>query len=157
MVLAGRDLRNEPLHVRRDLLETTVLPKLSEPVRYSGPIDAPLPVLLASVKEQGFEGLVAKRLDSRYESGPRSGAWMKMRVNQRQAFVVGGYTIGSQTFDALIFGYYEGERLLYAARTRSGFTPATRASLSSGSGLSRSRSARSRTYLRLRAVAGEPA
>jgi ATP-dependent DNA ligase len=50
-----------------------------------------------------------------------------MRVNQGQEFVIGGYTIGASPFDALIFGYYEGERLLYAARTRNGFTPATRA------------------------------
>jgi ATP-dependent DNA ligase len=54
---------------------------------------------------------------------------MKMRVNRGQEFVIGGYTIGSSTFDALIFGYYEGDRLLYAARTRNGFTPATRSML----------------------------
>jgi ATP-dependent DNA ligase len=46
-----------------------------------------------------------------------------MRVNQGQEFVIGGYTVGSKTFDALIFGYYEGDRLIYAARTRNGFTP----------------------------------
>ena len=78
--------------------------------------------LVASVKAQGFEGLVAKRRDSRYESGLRSGAWQKMRVNRGQEFVIGGYTIGAPTFDALIFGYYEDGRLIYAARTRSGFT-----------------------------------
>ena len=86
----------------------------------------PLPDLIASIKAQGFEGLVAKRRDSRYESGLRSGASQKMRVNRGQEFVIGGYTIGKKTFDALIFGYYEGDRLIYAARTRSGFTPAIR-------------------------------
>ena len=59
----------------------------------------------------------------------RSGAWMKMRVNRGQEFVVGGYTRGTTTFDALIFGYYEGDRLIYVARTRNGFTPATRLQL----------------------------
>ena len=54
---------------------------------------------------------------------------MKMRVNRGQEFVVGGYTIGTRTFDAVIFGYYEGDRLLYAGRTRSGFTPASREQL----------------------------
>jgi ATP-dependent DNA ligase len=45
--------------------------------------------------------------------------------------VIGGYTIGSKSFDALIFGYYDDEgRLIYAARTRNGFTPASRAQLS---------------------------
>ena len=52
-----------------------------------------------------------------------------MRVNQGQEFVIGGYTVGSKTFDALIFGYYEGDRLIYAARTRNGFTPVVRAQL----------------------------
>jgi bifunctional non-homologous end joining protein LigD len=54
---------------------------------------------------------------------------MKMRINQGQEFVIGGYTVGRKTFDALIFGYYEGDRLIYAARTRNGFTPAMRARL----------------------------
>ena len=52
-----------------------------------------------------------------------------MRLNQGQEFVIGGYTVGSRTFDALVFGYYEGGRLLYASRTRNGFTPALREDL----------------------------
>jgi bifunctional non-homologous end joining protein LigD len=51
---------------------------------------------------------------------------MKMRVNRGQEFVIGGYTRGTGTFDALVFGYYEGKALIYVARTRNGFTPATR-------------------------------
>ena len=43
--------------------------------------------------------------------------------------MIGGYTIGTKTFDALIFGYYEDDRLIYVARTRNGFTPAMRAQL----------------------------
>ena len=65
----------------------------------------------------------------RYEPGQRSGAWRKMRPNRGQEFVIGGYTPGTSSFDALIFGYYEGDRLLYAGRTRNGFTPASRAEL----------------------------
>ena len=129
MVLAGRDVMREPLKMRRGLLETKILPKLSEPVRYAGPLDASLPVLIESVKAQGLEGLVAKRLDSRYETGLRSGAWQKMRVNRGQEFVIGGYTVGTKTFDALIFGYYEDDRLIYAARTRNGFTSVLREQL----------------------------
>jgi bifunctional non-homologous end joining protein LigD len=52
-----------------------------------------------------------------------------MRVNQGQEFVIGGYTIGTGTFDALIFGYFEGNDLIYVARTRNGFTPALRREL----------------------------
>jgi ATP-dependent DNA ligase len=120
MVLRGRDVMAEPLSARRRLLETRVLPTLSEPVRYLGPLDVLLAVLVESARAQGFEALVAKRIDSKYEPGQRSGAWQKMRVNRGQEFVIGGYTIGNP-FDALIFGYYDGDRLLYAARTRAGF------------------------------------
>ena len=126
MMLAGRDLTGERLEVRRQLLEREVLPRLAEPVRYLGELGAPLRDLIHSVKEQSFEGLVAKRRGSRYEPGLRSGAWMKMRVNQGQEFVIGGYTPGTRNFDALVIGYYEKGRLLFAARTRAGFTPATR-------------------------------
>ena len=52
-----------------------------------------------------------------------------MRINQEQEFVIGGYTPSDRNFDALIFGYYEGDKLLYAARTRNGLTPAMRAQL----------------------------
>jgi bifunctional non-homologous end joining protein LigD len=126
MVLAGWDVKGEPLDARQALLERRIVPKLADPARYMGELEAPLRDLIHSVKAHGLEGLVAKRRNSRYEPGLRSGAWMKMRVNRGQEFVIGGYTIGTKTFDALIFGYYEGDRLMYAARTRSGFTPAIR-------------------------------
>ena len=83
MILAGTDVTNRSLDERRRLLEQKVLPKLTEPVRYAAPLDATLPVLIESVKSHGLEGLVAKRRDGRYEPGLRSGAWMKMRVDQR--------------------------------------------------------------------------
>ena len=129
MVLAGRDVSRETLTTRRELLERKLLPALAEPVRYVGVLDASLRDLIHAVKTQGFEGLVAKRRDSRYEPGLRSGAWMKMRINRSQEFVIGGYTIGTRTFDALVIGYYENGRLTYASRTRNGFTPALRQQL----------------------------
>lgn len=129
LVLQGKDVMSEPLEHRQALLEKKVLPKLKEPVRYAGTLDAALPDLVASVRAQGLEGLVAKRLGSRYEPGMRSGAWMKMRVNRGQEFVIGGYTLSTKTFDAIVFGYFEGKKLIYVARTRNGFTPATRLAL----------------------------
>jgi DNA ligase D-like protein (predicted ligase) len=129
MILAGRNVMRETLDARRALLERRVLPRLTEPVRYAAPLDASLEVLVESVKAQGLEGLVAKRRDSRYESGLRSGAWLKMRINRGQEFVIGGYTVGARTFDALVVGFYEGPQLIYAARTRNGFTPAVREQL----------------------------
>ena len=85
--------------------------------------------LVRSVKAQGLEGLVAKRRDSKYEPGLRSGAWQKMRVNAGQELVIGGYTPSPRNFDALVIGYYDAGKLIYAARTRNGFTPTSRAEL----------------------------
>ena len=129
MTLSGQDLVSESLMSRREVLRSRVLSKLAEPIRESPTFDASLPDLVQSLKAQGLEGLVAKRLDSRYEAGMRSGAWQKMRVNQWQEFVIGGYTPSAKNFDALIFGYYEGDKLMYVARTRNGFTPSSRANL----------------------------
>jgi DNA ligase D-like protein (predicted ligase) len=129
LVLKGKDVMAEPLVKRRELIEKHVLPKLADPIRYSPILDGSLANLIHSVKEQGLEGLVAKRRDSKYEPGLRSGAWQKMRINRGQEFVIGGYTVGGVTFDALVFGYYEGDKLIYAARTRNGFTPMLRADL----------------------------
>ena len=80
---------------RRDLLEKKVLPKLAEPIRYSPALDASLADLVQSVKAQGFEGLVAKRQDGKYQPGLRTGAWQKMRVNKGQELVIAGYTPSS--------------------------------------------------------------
>ena len=54
-----------------------------------------------------------------------TGAWVKYKVNRAQEFVLGGYTSGNP-FDALIVGYYESQRLLYAAKVRNGFVPLVR-------------------------------
>jgi DNA ligase D-like protein (predicted ligase) len=129
LVLKGTDVMAEPLTKRRELLEQHVFPKMGEPVRYSPLLDANLKDLIQSVKSQGLEGLVAKRRDSKYEPGERSGAWQKMRINQGQELVIAGYTPSPKNFDALVIGYYEGDNLIYAARTRNGFTPAARTEL----------------------------
>jgi bifunctional non-homologous end joining protein LigD len=92
-------------------------------------LTSPLSDLLQAIKAQGFEGVVAKDRTSLYQPGLRTGAWRKMRINSGQEFVIGGYTVGGSTFDGLIFGYYKGNELIFAARTRSGFTPASRREL----------------------------
>jgi DNA ligase D-like protein (predicted ligase) len=130
MLLTGRDLTGETLETRRGLLERKVLPKLAKPIRYSPELPGSVSDLVQSVKAQKLEGLIAKRRDSWYEPGERTGAWRKMRVNQQREMVIGAYTVaGGSTFDALIFGHYEGGKLMYAGRTRSGFTPRLRADL----------------------------
>jgi len=118
MMLRSRDVMGEQLVKRRDLLTREVMPVLTEPVRETARFDVQLADLVAAVRAQGLEGIVAKRLDSLYEPGARSGAWMKMRLNQSGEFVIGGYTAGGRTFDAVVIGRNEGDRLLYVARTR---------------------------------------
>ena len=81
---------DEPLTKRRELIETHILPKLADPIRYSPILEGTLKDLIHSVKTQGLEGLVAKRRESKYEPGLRSGAWQKMRVNQGQELVIAG-------------------------------------------------------------------
>jgi DNA ligase D-like protein (predicted ligase) len=126
MVLAGRNVMGEALRTRRDLLAQEILPRLAEPVREAPRFDAALADLIAAVRAQGLEGLVAKRLDSPYEPGMRSGAWRKMRINRSEEFVIGGYTRGGRMFDAVVLGKRDGDRLIYVARTRVGFSPASR-------------------------------
>lgn len=125
-ILVGKNLMREPLKVRRELLRTRVMPTVAEPIRLSETLQASTGDLIHSVREQGLEGIVAKRLDSSYESGKRSGAWVKMRVNKGQELVIGGYIPASDNFDAILVGYYEGKDLLYAGKVRNGFVPATR-------------------------------
>ena len=82
---------------------------------------------LATSRELGLEGIVAKRLDSRYESGRRSSAWRKIKHELRQEFVIGGWSPGegwrSGGIGALLLGYYDADGSLhYAGKVGTGFT-----------------------------------
>jgi DNA ligase D-like protein (predicted ligase) len=127
IVLKGRDLTRIPFSERRKLLAS--LPFTNQRIVVSEYLRVSAETMLAAVKEQGLEGVVAKRLDSLYESGKRTGAWVKFRVNSGQEFVVGGYTPGPNGIDAIVVGYYRGHDLIYVARTRNGFVPASRRSV----------------------------
>jgi|SRR5271156_2161810 DNA ligase D-like protein (predicted ligase) len=129
LVFRGEHLTESPLDERKALLEKRLVPQLIEPLRYMHPVKGSLNDLIRGVKAHRLEGLVAKRRNSKYEPSVRSGAWQKMRVNQGQEFVIGGYTPARENFDALILGFYEGRKLMYAARARNGFTPIVRAQL----------------------------
>jgi DNA ligase D-like protein (predicted ligase) len=126
LILRGKDLTQQSLEKRRELLRTKVMPGLPDSIRYSETLRASPAELIEAVREQGFEGIVAKRRDSLYEPGKRSGAWQKMRVLQSREFVIGGYTAGGRNFDGILVGYYEGGKLIYVAKVRAGFTPAVR-------------------------------
>jgi bifunctional non-homologous end joining protein LigD len=79
-------------------------------------------------KQLGFEGVVAKRIDSRYEPGRRSTAWRKVKHHREQEFVVGGWLEGEGSrggrIGALLIGYYDDGALKYAGRVGTGFTEA---------------------------------
>jgi ATP-dependent DNA ligase len=94
-------------------------------VALSESVDASPAELIGVVKEFGFEGVIATRKNSCYESGKRSGAWLKYKVNKSQEFVIGGYTPGNP-LDAVIVGYYEGDKLMFASKVRNGFVPRLR-------------------------------
>jgi DNA ligase D-like protein (predicted ligase) len=120
-----RDLTRVPMVERRALLKSLVVIP-DKRIRIADYFDAAPRDLLSVVREQGLEGIIGKRKDSLYQPGKRSGAWIKYRVNRGQEFVIGGYFPGPHGFDSLIVGYYDGDKLMYVARTRNGFVPASR-------------------------------
>jgi ATP dependent DNA ligase C terminal region/ATP dependent DNA ligase domain len=127
LIHRGRSLLNVPLRERRKALSEVFknMGKNAAPLRLSETMDATPIELVRVAKDFGFEGIVAKRADSFYESGKRSGAWVKYRVNKGQELVVSGY-IPNNPLDSIIVGYYDGEKLIYVAKVRNGFVPHTR-------------------------------
>ena len=125
LVYQGRDLTRLPLIERRDIMRS-VLKFNSGRVRISDYIEASATDILQAVRKQGLEGIIGKRKDSFYEPGKRSGAWIKYRVNRGQELVIGGYVPGPHGLDSIIVGYYKGDDLVYVARVRNGFVPASR-------------------------------
>ena len=83
--------------------------KVEYPVIQSTAFDVKPANLIRAAKKLELEGVIAKRKGSAYEPGRRSGAWVKYKINRSQEFVIGGYTVGIDPFDALIVGCYEGE------------------------------------------------
>jgi DNA ligase D-like protein (predicted ligase) len=127
LVNRWKDVKQLPLSERLALLPSAVVS--SERVQLSEHFSGPASRFVTAVREMGGEGVVAKRLASRYEPGKRTGAWSKKRLNMGQELVIGGFTPGSHGIDALVVGFYSGKALLYAARVRAGLVPATRREL----------------------------
>jgi len=121
----GEASLSSSLEHRRELL-TTLLASAEDPLRLSAQLQAPSGYIIEAVRQLGLEGVVAKRTDSVYEPGERSGAWIKHRTNNEQEFVVGGYIPGSHGFDALLVGVYENKRLMFVAKVRNGFLSSIR-------------------------------
>ena len=126
LVYRERAVWRLPLVERRKLLDA-VLADTADPIRSSRTLTGTAAQLVERARREGLEGLVAKRTQSAYHPGKRSDAWVKVKMSRGQEFVIGGYIPAGRTFDALLVGYYDGDRLLFIAKVRNGFVPETRA------------------------------
>jgi DNA ligase D-like protein (predicted ligase) len=125
LVYENRDLTRLTFVQRREIMNSVL--KLNSPrIRIAQYFETSAEEMIRAACQQGLEGVVAKRKDSRYEVGKRGGSWAKYRLNRGQELVIGGYVPGSHGLDSLIVGYYKGPDLIYIARVRNGFVPATR-------------------------------
>jgi bifunctional non-homologous end joining protein LigD len=127
---AGTNLRGAPYIDRRRYLSQCLLPSAHlQLVHVSDDAEK----LYAASLAAGFEGIVAKRKDSTYQPGKRSGAWLKFKSTQTAEFVVGGYTQGKgarEALGSLLLGYFSGSKLHFAGHVGSGLNDKLVADLS---------------------------
>jgi bifunctional non-homologous end joining protein LigD len=122
--LDGKSFIGLPLEVRKDVLER-LCRDAGDLIRYSGAIDSEANALLEEVKRRGLEGIMGKQRNSVYEPGRRSGTWIKLKCVQEQEFVIGGYTPpqgARKHFGAILVGYYDKNKLVFAGKVGTGFT-----------------------------------
>jgi len=124
--LNGKDLHESPLKERKGKLGRL----LKDPpgvIRLSSSLEGSATQLLDRVRDLGLEGLIGKRKESTYESGRRSGAWVKLKVQREQEFVIGGFTPPGGTrkhFGALLVGVYQEKKLIFVGKVGTGFDTA---------------------------------
>ncbi|MBP2267939.1 bifunctional non-homologous end joining protein LigD [Pseudarthrobacter sp. PvP004] len=122
----GTDLSGLPFHERRERL-SGFADRLRGgcPLHLSAVLDHDVEDLMTSAAELGLEGVMAKKADSRYVIGRRSRSWIKLKLEQSQEVVVGGWRPGAGaragTFGALLLGIPDGDKLHYVGRVGSGF------------------------------------
>jgi bifunctional non-homologous end joining protein LigD len=129
--LDGIDLMNFSLAKRKEILQALIKPA-HEPIRFSADIRGNPEKLLEEIRQRGMEGIIAKRTDAKYEAGLRSGSWVKIKIVNEQEFVIGGYTApkGSRDFfGAILVGYFENKKFIFASKVGSGFNQSLLASL----------------------------
>jgi bifunctional non-homologous end joining protein LigD len=119
----GEPVVDLPLVERRKRLEG-LLDRRNKTVRLSEMFDDGK-ALLEAAKQQQLEGIMAKRLDSRYLPGKRTRDWLKIKTHSEQEFVIAGYTKGTgrraTSFGSLVLGFYAGGELVYAGNVGTGF------------------------------------
>ena len=128
---AGKNLTSVPLERRKELL-SALCDGAAEQIRFSGELGGDPHALLREVTRLGLEGVIGKLRGSVYEPDRRSGAWIKLKSLNEQEFVIGGFTPpqgARKHFGALLVGYYEKKRLLFAGKVGTGFDTKMLASL----------------------------
>jgi bifunctional non-homologous end joining protein LigD len=123
--VAGHDTTALPLRTRKTLLRRALV--FRDPIRLTNHRNRDGEALYHDACRKGWEGVIAKRAQSRYEGG-RSRDWLKFKCSAEQELVIGGFTPprGSRTdLGALLLGYYDHGRLRYAGKVGTGFTHAT--------------------------------
>jgi len=122
----GEPIIDLPLEDRRGRLEK-LLDKRNKTIRFSESFEDG-ESLLEAANQQGLEGIMAKRLGSRYLPGKRSRDWLKIKGHGRQEFVIAGYTPGKGrregTLGSLVLGAYQGGKLVYVGNVGTGFNDA---------------------------------
>lgn len=127
----GKSLLDAALEERRKQL-VSLFGKTKGPLQLSPLFQVEPSQLLAAVREQGLEGIIAKRPGSLYEADRRSGAWVKCKVVAEQEFVIGGFTRPKSNrhyFGAILVGHYRARQLIYAGKVGTGFDQALLRSL----------------------------
>ena len=118
--LGDRDLMDEPLSARRPILEHL---DLNHDRWQTPPVYADGPMLFDATYQQSLEGIVSKRLSSRYRPGLRSKDWLKFAHRRRESYVVGGWRPETDSRDrlgAVLVGEPGPDGLLYRGRVGSG-------------------------------------
>jgi bifunctional non-homologous end joining protein LigD len=118
------EILDEPWSARRKRLERLLHDHTSAHLKLSEYTSGNARAMLKRARDRGWEGIIAKRTDSRYRPGTRTSAWLKLKVEFRQELVVGGWTEPRRTrqyLGALLLGYYDDDRLIYAGSVGTGF------------------------------------
>jgi bifunctional non-homologous end joining protein LigD len=127
LALDGKDLRDRPWSERRRLLESVLHPK--SPLTIT-PVSDDAEVMETATRARRFEGIVAKRMDSTYQSGRRAPTWVKVKYTNSQEMVVGGYKLGegnrASLFGSLLVGVHDGSgSLQFVSAVGTGFNERT--------------------------------
>lgn len=123
--LDGDDLIGLTLTERRHELDK-IAKNFREPLLLSDQFHVDLDSFVSGIKARGLEGVVAKRADSVYESGKRTGSWQKKRFGLVENFVIGGFISGANGVDEILIGHWHARKLYYINKVRAGLVQYTR-------------------------------